>query len=235
MAKNSYKSYGDYARSIEKNEKLGYTAYVKNELDAANDDYLRAMQRAKREAISSLPTYGISAESLASAGLQSTGYAEYLAGISKNNYRAAAESAERALDASDVKLRKSYADYVKDYTASQEKLYASIVKDMSAGTNADYDLMLEYASGAGLSDYYAKAAANAAKRAVTEKLRRSVIDAINNQFYSEKESYEYALQLGLGEEAAKELSEYAKKMRESRFSSDYLNQIKENVIKENKK
>ena len=153
----------------------------------------------------------------------------------KESYGVAVRSAEKKRGSAHADIKKSYDEYLKSHTKAQEKLFSSVVSDMSEGTLTDYEALFDFASAAGLSSEYAERAAKTAREAVINKLRISVINAINDEFYSEKESYEYAIRLGLSEDMAKELAEYAKKMRTLKLSGDYLNEIKNEVTKENQK
>ena len=232
----AYKSYDDYVKRIRnKNERLDYKTYVKEQLANAEEEYLGALSGAKAGAISSKPTYGQTAERLAGAGLSGGGYAEYLGGVAEERFRSAVSEATKKRDREGDNMRKSYEGYLRAYTAAQEKLFSNVVSNMSDGTLTDYDTLLEYASTAGLSHDYAKRAAQTARETVINKLRLEVIGAINEDGYAEEESYEYAIKLGLGEDMAKELAEYAKKMRLLKLSGDYLDKIKNEITKENNK
>ncbi len=205
---------------------MAYSAFVREELKSAEADYLTAMKDARADSAKAMPTYGVSAERLGGSGLTSGGYAEYLSELAKDSLKSAAKIAEAKYGEKEQKARISYADYIDKYTKNQEKLFTSVVSDMTKATLTDYNAMLEFANTAGLSGSYAKRAADSAMAAVTEKLRKSVLSAINNEGYSEAESYEYALKLGLKESIARELAEYARKMNEIKLDGGYLEGLK---------
>ena len=229
----SYKSYDDYMRKLKnKNERISYSDYVKKELSAAEREYRGAVLNARSDALHNAPTYGSIAEELSGAGLSHGGYSEYLSDLAKSQYKNAIELADANFESQKNQAREGYKNYLLSYTENQEKLFSKVVADMSGSELADYDAMLDMASAAGLSYAYAKEAAKVSQSAVIARLRAKVINAINNDFYSEKESYEYAIKLGLGDDIARELSEYAKKIREIKLSGDYLDKIKNEINKE---
>ena len=223
----SYSSYDDYIKRLKrKNEPRSYSAFAREELAEAKDEYQSSLGTAMADAARAEPTYGIKAEKLAGAGLNSGGYKEYLSELAKAGLKDARQRAEKKYREAEGEVRASYADYIDKYTKNQEKLFVEVVSDLTDTTLTDYDTMLEYASTSGLSEAYARRAADSAMSAVTEKLRKSVLSAINKDGYSEAESYEYALKLGLSESSARELADYAKKMNGIKLDGSYLEGLK---------
>ncbi len=223
----SYSNYGDYIKHLKiNNEPLDYSAYVKSQLASIEKSYADAVSDAKFNLATSSVGYGKSGERLGSRGLLGGGYAEYLSGISKNKYLGELSDAAELREGDLKAARQGYRDYITKYNSAQQKLYLRVVSDMTASDMRNLGELIEYANRAGLSNEYALSAANAAASAITERLKKSVIDAINSEGFSERESYEYAVSLGLSAELARELSDYAKRKNDIQINDDYLSGIK---------
>ena len=223
----SSNGYGDYLKLLGRGgEPVGYSEFVRDALKKIEKNYNTALADAKLTGISQSASYGSRAESLGSSGLLGGGYAEYLSEAAKSAERSAISAAADTRDKDTATARSGYRDYLKKFTEGQQKLYSKVVSDMTASDMRDFGDLIEYASGAGLSAEYALSAANAAEAAITEKLKKSVINAINSEGYTERESYDYAIALGLPMDIAKQLSEYAKKIHDEKINDDYLSGIK---------
>ena len=225
----SYSSYGNFVKKLKRsNEPESYSAFIKRELKEDKKSFADALRAAGEKAIRNSSPYGKRGETLAGLGLEDSGYGEYISELSKSLFRGETAAAEKGYADAQKAAREGYADYIGKYTDEQEKLYGSVVSEMTDATLTDYDAMLRYAKEAGLSGEYARLAADSAKAAVTAKLKQKVMNAISEKHYSENESYDYAIALGLTPEIAAELSEYAKKMNEINPSGSYLDGLKKN-------
>lgn len=174
-------------------------------------DYLRARGE-----------HGANAERLASIGLTASGYSDYISGLAYSDMQNKKLIARDKLKDNEAKNLSGYRDYVKDYTAKEEKAFSSAIKNIEGASIADFDKAYAYAVSTGLTDDGAKAAAKLATDSVRKKVKESVMKEILQKSLTEAQALEYALGLGLTEEDAKELSEYAKAINETVKSSDYV-------------
>lgn len=215
--------YGNYAKKLKSRAGRSYISYATELLKRADTDYGNNVAEAKTRLLTADKGYGASAESLGVSGLSGAGgYAEYIGSLTKAGYKSANENAAKQLTSSRDSIKNDYADYMNEYEASQQKLIPDVIKDIDKLEMNKLSDMLSYALGAGLNGDYAKAAVEAAFNARTEKNRLRVVDAIINRSYGAKKAYEYAIRIGLSESVARELSDYAKKIRDSELSGSYL-------------
>lgn len=224
----AYKSYEDYLKRLKRaSRKVSYGNFVKERLRDSTEELKEALARAKSDALSSSVGYGRTAESLSGKGLlQNAGYSEYLGELSRKNYEAAVADAEKKQKDERLTAESEYKEYERDYNDNQKKLLTQVTKDIDKLSITSYRDMLDYAAAAGLSEDYAKSAADTAHAVLTERLKQKVIDLIVNKLYGEKKTYDYAIKIGLDEAVAKELSEYAGELRKSELNGDYLAGLK---------
>ena len=225
----SYSSYGNFVKKLKRsNEPESYSAFIKRELKDDKKSFADALRAAGEKAIRQSSPYGKRGETLAKLGLEDSGYGEYISELTKSRLKSESAAAEQSLADAQRAAREGYAEYIEKYAAEQEKLYGSVVEKITDAALTDYNAMLEFAKESGLSGEYAKRAVESAGKAVSAKLKQKVISAINDKRLSGKDSYDYAIALGLSPEIAAELSEYAKKMNEINLSGSYLDGLKKN-------
>jgi len=105
----------------------------------------------------------------------------------------------------------------------REKLKNTVASFAKANNVTDYSLLLEYALSIGLSEDDAKEVCEKSVTTVREKIRTKNIEKARDVIISERltkpQAYAYALHIGLSEEDATELSEFAYKMNQD---TDYI-------------
>lgn len=117
----------------------------------------------------------------------------------------------------------------KAYEKAMNKIYKEVEAEFKASGIVDYDKAYAYARNAGLSEEDAKRLA----KTYTDSSRNSKINKVTSAIISKKltrnQAKEYALVLGLSQEDADVLAEFAFKTNESVsdiVSDDYLNNLK---------
>lgn len=213
---------------------LGAKGYAKWISEQASDPSIRraeSVTRADTSYRTALSGYGKNAEDLAGSGLGRSGYAEYLNALARNKKKsieAAASLTEQKSAARGMKEYEGYLDEIeKDSLEKYEKAVRSIQSDSIVAYGAAYDRALSF----GLDEESAKKAATEASNAVKSNLRQKLLTEIATKRMTSEATRAYALTLGLDEEVADELAEYAHKLNESvdsdGMTDSYLNYLKE--------
>ncbi len=168
--------------------------------------------------------YGAVAEGLSNIGLTSSGYSDYLSGQAYSNMQKRKAGAISKYAENEAKNRTGYAEYLKERGEKYEKVLAGAQKSGIVNLEDAFS----YALAAGLDNESAALLAKTVSDREKKRLRDSALDAIIKNKFNKKQAHEYALSLGLGEDVAKELAEYAYTMNSSAYySSDYLDYIKD--------
>lgn len=225
MAKSNA-TFEDYLKTYIRNQALSNTkdSYAewlrKNGTDSGKiyGETLRDIESDYRRARSE---HGATAERLAGLGLSESGYSDYL------NRAAYSEMQRKKLLAKDEKesLEKEnaagYSDYLEKYNEKNKKAFNSAISEIENAKITDYDAAYQYAKSTGLNESDAAAAAGLATDSVIKKIKESIIKEITSKKLTEKETAEYAKALGLSDDIAKELSEYAKSVNETVYVKNY--------------
>lgn len=209
---------------------VGYAKWISEQSSRPKASRAAALTRADTSYRTSLSGYGRSAEALANAGLNKSGYAEYLNSVAKGERTTAignADLAKHKSEAEDMKKYESYLDGVEnDRLERYEKALRSIQSDSLAAYGAAYERALSF----GLDEESAKKAATEASGAVKSTLRQKLLSEIATKRMTSEATRAYALTLGLDEEVADELAEYAHKLNESvdsdGMTESYLDYLK---------
>jgi len=130
--------------------------------------------------------------------------------------RLALEEEERIKAEKDIKAAE------KEMKAAEkeiQKLKKTVSSFASANNVVDYSLLYDYAVGIGLSDADAKSVSEMSIKNVKEKLRQKNIEKSREVIISERltkdQAYSYAINIGLSEEDALLLAEFAYKMNQA--------------------
>ncbi len=232
MAKNK-ETFEDYLKKYIQNKaisstKEGYAEWLKSNGVDSEKIYTDALRDTETDYRRMKSEHGAAAEKLAELGLNSSGYSDYLNGVAyyqmqKNKLIAK----DRKADTEKENL-KGYRDYLERYEDKTQKAFASVLSGIENAKITDYESAYEYAINSGLEDSDAAAAAKLATASVVRKIKESIIKEITSNQLSEKETAEYAKALGLSEEDAKELSEYAKSINGGDYSKVYPDFYKPN-------
>ena len=211
-----------YLSNMEKtNTKESYEGWLKKNGIDAEGIYSSEMRNAATQKAKLDSGYGSRAESLASAGLQRSGYSDYLKSIANKSALTDKAKAESSLYSNTQKNLSGYADYVNKFDQEERKNYKSAVSSISSDGILNLDEAYKLALSFGLTEDRA----NEAAKEATDSVRRNVIESVTKDIvrytFSEGEAWEYAKSLGLSDSDAKALSEYAHRINELIYSSDY--------------
>lgn len=207
-----------YERWLRLNGVDSYGIYADAERDIIND-YNR-----KRS------NYGATAERLSALGLSSAGYSDYLDGHAYSEMQKSKERARAALAENEAKNRKGYGAYIEARAKEEKSDYKNAVKSLTEANVMDYDEAYNLAVSMGLGEEGAALAAKAANDAVRKKRRASVLSVIVNRNYNYKQTVAYATSLGLSEQEATELGEYADLINsQGYYTQDYLDYLKDKL------
>ncbi len=182
----------------------------------------------------SLSGYGKNAEGLAAAGLDRSGYAKYLNSLAKDKQKSAAESAVLTEAKSAAQGMKEYEGYLDGIEKERLKAYEKAIRSIQSDNLASYAAAYERALSFGLDEESAKTAATEASKAVKATLKQKLLTEIATKRMTSEATRAYALTLGLGEDIANELAEYAHRLNESvgsdGMTESYLDYLK-NLLK----
>ncbi len=208
----------------------GYAKWISEYGISPSVERAEAITLADTSYRSSLSGYGKNAERLADIGLERSGYAEYLSALAKGKQNSAAASAALAEAKSTAKGMKEYEGYLNGIEKERLKTYEKAVKSIQSDNLASYEAAYERALSFGLDEESAKSAATEASKAVKSTLRQKLLTEIATKRMTSEATRAYALTLGLDEEVADELAEYAYKLNESvgseGMTESYLDYLK---------
>lgn len=186
-------------------------------------DYIRAKSE-----------YGTTAEKLSNLGLGSSGYSDYIGGKAYSEMQKSKIAARNSYNETAEKNAAGYQEYLRKYTERENESYERIVGEITEKGIIDYTTAYNYAVGAGLGSDIAKAAAKTASDINRTKLKESIIKTVMSEQLTSTQAKQYALQLGLDEEDAKEIADYAGAANEyvstgGYTDADYLKDLKEKI------
>lgn len=178
--------------------------------------------------------YGARAEQLSSLGLSGSGYGDYLKTKTENILLSKLGTLENKKIKTNVKADAAHLAYIeqyekekaeaeKEYAARQESLKNKLTSYAKTNGITDYDELYKYGIASGLSEENAKVAAERGVREAKNKIRLQNIEkaqsVIISKHLTKTQAYEYAVTLGLSEEDAKSLAEFAYKINQD---TDYI-------------
>ena len=176
--------------------------------------------------------YGAAAEKLGCLGLNAAGYSDYVNGKAYSEMQKSKEAARASFASNEANNRKGYGEYLEAKAKEAKSEYSKAIEKITDGGIMNYDEAYEYAVSMGLGNEAAALAAKSASDAVRKKVRASVLSVIVNQRYNYKQTVAYATSLGLTEEEAKELGEYADVINASGYyTQNYLDYLKDKLTK----
>ncbi|MBQ8720376.1 MAG: hypothetical protein IJY65_05025 [Clostridia bacterium] len=231
----------EYIKSSgEKNEKKSYAEWLVQRGGDSDEDYADSLKAASTAAYKSTATYGAAAESLATRGLFGSGYASYLSRKKEREAADAYEELRSDYSESVLEDRRGYHSYSEDYDERAEKTKSSVIESIKKSKMLVYNDAYIYAINQGLSDADAAAAAKSGTDAAVSAVRESVIDSVINERLTYEETKSLAASLGLGEEDAERLGEFAREYtgyyKDNGISySDYLKDKLKELQEEKKK
>jgi hypothetical protein len=212
----------------------GYAKWISERGYAPAVQKNEAAARAELAYRTSLSGYGKNAERLSNAGLRDGGYAKYLDELAKQRKQGAADTAALNAGKSAAKEMKAYEGYLDKVEQEREKLYSGAVKSIRSDKLTSFNAALKMALSLGLDEQSAKKAATEATDAVKAELHQKLLGEIATKRMTSEVTRAYALTIGLDEQVADELAQYAHKLNESTGSEgmteSYLEYLK-NLLK----
>ena len=208
----------------------GYAKWISERGYAPEVKRAEAITKADTSYRTSLSGYGRNAEQLSGAGLKDSGYARYLDAMAKQNKESAMDAAALGAGKSAAKEMKEYEGYLDKIEGDRLKLYERAVKSIESDGLASYGDALKKALSLGLDEESARKAATEATGAVKATLRQKLLTEIATKRLTSEATRAYALTVGLDEDVANELAEYAHRLNESTDSDGmterYLDYLK---------
>ena len=234
----------DFVKNYLKNKAVtespeGYAEWLRSNGVPADRIYANSMRDISTDYRQQRSEFGSNAENLASLGLSSSGYSDYINGKAysemQKSKRAARESYGTALSQNAA----DYKNYVDSINKAESDTFRAAVKEISGKGILNFDIAYNYALAGGLSDDAAKAAASAANELARSEIKERVTRTVLTQRLTERETLGYALALGLTEEDAKGLAKYAEYINhyldDSKYSDGYLDYLKDKINSSNQR
>ncbi len=208
----------------------GYAKWISEYAKDPSIERAEAIARADTSYKTALSGYGKSAERLAERGLANSGYAEYLNALAKQRQNNAITDATLAKEKNKAKVTKEYESYLDGIEDDRLKRYEKAVRSIQSDNLAAYGAAYERALSFGLDEESASRAATEASKVVKATLKQKLLSEIATKRLTSAATRAYALTLGLDQEAADELAEYAHRLNESVKSDEttesYLEYLK---------
>ena len=219
--------------------KESYASWLKKNCVNSKAIYEKDLIGAETAYEKSKSEYGDRAERLASIGLSSGGYSDYLNGKAYEEMQKSKESAKdrylenerqnaagydkysKAYDESRYAAIKDYATMITDMNEKQSSLYTGVIKDVSAAGITDYDTAFIYAKNAGLDDEYAASAAKTATEEAKRERNSMIMETVITKNMTESQARQYALSLGLSSDESEKIAVYARNINDLIYSSDF--------------
>lgn len=176
-------------------------AVLDERLADINADYERAKS-----------TYGARAERLASLGLSSSGYGDYLDGVAYAERARAKSAAYRAASEGEEANRRGYESYLSAYRKSQNDLLERAYKTIADSETLDADAAYRRALGMGLDEASAREAAEGGIALAKEKIKRALYRTILTEGLGREGATAYAKSYGFSDEEAGAFGDYAEKV-----------------------
>ncbi|MBO7304216.1 MAG: hypothetical protein J6V09_03255 [Clostridia bacterium] len=233
----------DFVKSYLKNKAVsespaGYAEWLKANGVPADKIYADSIKEISTDYRRQRSEFGSNAEALASLGLTSSGYSDYVNGKAYSDMQKSKYAARKSYDDAARQNVADYTGYVKSINKEAADSFRTAVKEISDRGILNFNVAYNYALASGLSDDAAKAAASAANELAKSAVKESVTRSILTQRLTEREALGYAIALGLSEEEATELSKYAEFMNhyldEGKYSDGYLDYLKDKINSSNK-
>lgn len=145
----------------------------------------------------------------------------------------ARQEAIKVAEKLESEARKEEAEKQKNFEKAQKSLYDQVKKGLEKSAFVDFDKAFSYATKMGLDEESARSLA----KATSDAARNAAINSVTNSIISDRltmsQAHRYALALGLSEEEATTLSEFAFKVNESVSDivthKNYLDNLREQI------
>ena len=186
-----------------KNAPDDYVTYVSKNGSSAKNKYHASLESTAVKRKLQDTDYGYLADGLSDAGLNASGYEDYLRTKTNAEYRANVGAARENFLRGEAADRSGYASYLSDYEAMQTKLSESLIKKISDDNNLNLENAYSEVINAGISKELAEATAMAGVEKAKENVTVKAINFSKKNRLSAYEAKKYAHALGLDDECAK--------------------------------
>lgn len=163
--------------------------------------------------------YGKIAEKLASIGLSSSGYEDYIRTSTERNYDENLKTAKKNLLVGRYNEESGYSKYLSDYDNLQNKISKSLIEKIGKGSDFNIENAFNAAVDAGLSEEYAYFAAAKAVRNAKDNAVKNAVEFAKDNNLTAKRAKNYALSLGLDEAYAEDVYQAVLSYREAKKST----------------
>lgn len=209
--------------------KKSYAEWIRDNGILTDEIYDSSIRNAVIDYMKAKSEYGTRAEGLAKTGLSSGGYSDYLSGKAYTALQQTKRAAASEYYSNERKNRLGYSSYLESLENAESELYGKVSDAIAEKQLAKYEDAYEYAVRAGLSEKMAESAAGSATKIAAENIKRDIMKLVLNNKLSYKETKSYAVFMGLSEEDAEWLSQFAKSHNYLAFDSgssylDYINE-----------
>ncbi len=201
------KSISSFTNLLNKNEEDSYLAYVSKNGIRKTENYYDALADADTVRTLSSTDYGARADKLASSGLNSSGFEDYLKSRVEGEYVERSKRAERGTYKDEYANQKGYLAYLSDYEKLQSSISESVIKDIASKRNFSYENALNEAVRAGISKDLAYVTASKAVKQAKENAYNQALSFAKLNKLSPNKAKAYALSLGLDERYAERVYE----------------------------
>ncbi len=203
----------DYVKNIVNKSLQNKVVY-----DEPHRKYSEAVSKLISEAKREETNYGSLAERLADSGLTRSGYADYIDTRVKNKAKKSLESSLRKKEQMDKEIDLSNQTFAKEEAEHIQKIKNEVLLYADKNKVNEFNALFEYGINIGLSSNDAKQIAEEISEKAKQELRLKNIEKTRNTILSRRftkaQAYEYAISLGLSQEDAEELGNFAYKMNQ---------------------
>jgi hypothetical protein len=192
-----------------KNKKKSYAEWLTERGSTTASDYSEVLSLAHVNAAGT-PTYGAKAEELAAAGLSGSGYAAYLSKKGELEKGELYRGINERYNAEVAAEKEDYYAYSDDFDEDMERKRVSVIENIKRSKIVSFADAYALAVNKGLSEEEALAAAKSGTDAAVGIVKEDVIQKIFEEHLTYSEAHALAKSLGLEDEDAKKLGEFAK-------------------------
>ena len=205
----------------ESNRPKTYAAYLDEALARARETLGEENASAALKQVRSAPGYGTRGESLARAGLDASGYADYLQKEAELDYGRARAKAEGRYAEAVTQGEAEYEKYLARHEASEDEILRQAIRRMTTDRIEGYDEGYRYAVMSGLSRERAELFARMCDAYGTGEFRTlnltsrvSLLREIMQNGLDYESAYLYARAVGASGATAKRIAEFAAGVKE---------------------
>ncbi len=216
------KTLTDFIDDHVKNKRIeSYAEWVAAYGQDAEREYARRVAAADGDYAASRAHYGLQGAALREGGLTGSGYAAYLDGVAYSARSAAKSTALSERSAMEAENRRGYAAYINGGTGSPVADTSSALGKLLSVGIVDEGVATSYLIQLGLAEDEAKdlASLNRQIQKNSASVREYLLRLCTEKMYSYSVAYQYALDAGMSDAAAKDLASEVQAYRDAYFNA----------------